>query len=316
MKEKGKMPMLSVVMPVFNGSVYLVDAISSILEQTYRDFEFVIINDGSTDNSLDIINEFSGKDSRIRVIDQENCGLPSALNRAIKESEGSLIARMDADDVSVPDRFEKQLALMNRNDFALVGAGICRINQAGSSDGVRLFPTEHSKIATVLPMRNCICHPSVIFRRDLFLEVGGYDVNYRNSQDYDLWLRLIDKGQFYNMKEPLLKYRRHDSRISAKSNKAKQTNYSVCAALNYFNRRTGLPKLMPSASASEVTSNIADLLAVVGDSYSRDCIVRHATRYARHCLTSLESRLELKRIALEKARLYQRLKWSIYEMTG
>lgn len=307
------MTTLSVVMTVFNGSIFLRDAIQSVLTQTYSDFEFLIVNDGSTDDSLNIVEELSRKDSRIRVIDQENRGLPIALNRAIKESKGDLIARMDADDVALPDRFEKQLAAIDKHALTLVGSGVYKISQTGANDGKRIYPAQHAEISAILPMRNCICHPTVVFRRDAFLSVGGYDANYQNCQDYDLWLRLIDQGRFCNLREPLLKYRRHNSRISAKDNKAKQTTYSVCAALNYFNRRKGLKELTPDTVSTEISQNIAELLRLTDDTYSRDCIIRHATRYARNSLLDKKSRIKLKRISLENASFYQKIKWNFYE---
>ncbi len=307
---------LSVVMSVFNGANYLSGAIESILHQTYENFEFIIINDGSKDASLNIINDYSAKDYRIKVINQKNKGLPAALNLAIKEANGELIARMDADDISMPDRFERQITEINKYDLALVGTGVYTMNRLGEIDGKRLFPMWHDEIKATLPMRNCICHPSVIFRRDLFWKAGGYDINYKNSQDYELWLRLIENGKFLNINEPLLKYRRHDHRISAKSNRAKQTKYSICAALNYFNRRIGCPDLFPGATSTEISNNVKKLLSSIDDRYSKDCIVRHATRYARNCMTDKDSRDELRKAVIKDFTLVQRLKWDFYNLIG
>ncbi len=308
------MPSLSVVMAVYNGEKFLSDAIDSVLLQTHRDFEFLIVNDGSTDGSLCILNEFSRKDSRVKVINQKNKGLPAALNRAVREASGELIARMDADDISLPWRFERQIADMREYGVDLVGSAVYTIDQDGSVDGRRFFPRWHDEIQATLPMRNCISHPSVIFKRGIFFEVGGYDVNFRNSQDYDLWLRLIDKYRFYNSDALLLKYRRHDDRISSKSNKSKQTNYSVCASLNYFNRRYGLDEIIPFAAAEDVICNFDSLLKICVDVYSRDCIIRHATRFARNCVQSKKDRNALKVVALRNANFYQKFKWGFYEL--
>ncbi len=310
------MPALSVVMSVFNGSDFLNESIQSILSQTFEDFEFIIVNDGSVDNSKEIIDAFARRDTRIKVIEQANMGLPASLNRAIGEANSNLIARMDSDDISLSNRFERQLEVIKNSRYDLVGTGIFKIDQFGSVERKCFFPEKHEEIAHELPMRNCISHPSVIFSRKIFGEAGGYDVRYKNSQDYDLWLRMLGKGLMCNIKEPLLKYRRHSNRISSVSNRIRQTNYSVCAALNFFNRGANLPILMPNFSPGEIINNIELLLSRINDKYSRDCILRHATRYFRYCLTDENQRITLKRLVFETANISQRLKFMVYESLG
>lgn len=203
------MPEISVIMPVYNTGTYLKEAIDSILLQTFTDFEFIIVNDGSTDHSRDVIKSYT--DSRIRYLPNEkNEGLSYTLNKGVAAAQGRYIARMDGDDISLPERFEKQLAFLNEKNADLVATTVKRIG----SDGQPL-PDWHADVAHqtyqqikhYLPKDNCLAHPTVLGKAELFKRYP-YQQEQRLAEDYDLWLRLIAAGyRIEKMKEPLLLHR-------------------------------------------------------------------------------------------------------------
>jgi glycosyltransferase involved in cell wall biosynthesis len=205
--------MISVIMPVFNGEKFLKEAITSILNQTYLNFEFIIINDGSTDQSEEII--ISYKDSRIVYKkNPENFGLIKTLNLAFSMAKGKYIARMDADDVSHPDRLLKQVDFLEHNqDYGLVGTGVNLLN---SEKLQLLYHTNHDSIKFALAFYCPFIHPSVMIRRAV---IEGMDVvfdnQYLHAEDYELWTRLVFKTKMANIPEYLLDYRMHDAQISS-----------------------------------------------------------------------------------------------------
>lgn len=205
-------PLVSVVMPAYNARRYVAEAIDSVLAQNFADFEFLIIDDGSTDGTGDLLQDYSGRDRRIRVINQPNSGVGAALNRGIEQSRGRYIARMDSDDACMPDRFEKQVDYLNRNpDCVLVGCRVLMIDQ----DGCPLFEMEsvqttHEQIDRLLmEARWSIVHPSVMMQTNVVRKVGGYNNDLVPVEDHDLFLRLAEVGKLANLPEILLKYRKH-----------------------------------------------------------------------------------------------------------
>ena len=211
--EKKVQPKISVLMPVYNGGQYLAEAIQSILNQTFTDFEFIIIDDGSTDDSLDIIKKYAGLDSRIKLISRQNKGLVYTLNEGVKIAQADFIARMDSDDISLKERFEKQLDfLMTNSEYIAVG---CLINLI-DSDGDMICPfgewLTHDDIDRA-HLRGigggAITHPSAMMRKNKILEVGGYSELYEHAEDLDLWLKLAEVGKLANLEERLFVYRQH-----------------------------------------------------------------------------------------------------------
>lgn len=222
--------MISVIMSVYNSEKYLNEAIDSILNQTYKDFEFLIVDDCSKDNSLKILEEYSQKDSRIILIKNEgNLGLTKNLNKAIKMSKGDYIARMDADDISETKRFEKQIEFLEKNKgIDIVGTFCSDINEDGIFIRNRTLPTIHSQILKILPKFNPFAHPTVMMRKEKILSIGAYNENYRTSQDYELWFRAIGKGlRVANIPEFLLKYRMNDNYVSRKSIKYRMNDIKL-----------------------------------------------------------------------------------------
>lgn len=206
------MPLVSILMAVYNGESFLAEAIESILNQTFTDFEFIIINDASTDTSVDIIQKH--KDSRIRLINNENnIGLTKSLNKGLKLAEGKYIARMDADDISLPQRLERQVKFMEDNPEV----GICGtwLQLIGQQERIIKHPVDHQDILTFMFKNNGIGHPTAFIRKDLFIEQHlFYDENYTAAQDYDLWVRASQKIRLANIPEVLVKYRIHSSQVS------------------------------------------------------------------------------------------------------
>lgn len=203
-------PAVSVVISVYNGLPYLEEAIESILRQTFENFEFIIINDGSSDGSKEVLERLAGQDGRIRLVHQKNLGLPAALNRGIGMAGGKYIARMDADDISLAGRLQHQVDFLNEHpEVGVLGTQISEINDEGTEHpNGWLLPTTPGFTAWRTLFRCCICHPSVMMRRHILSKVGGYDVSLRVAQDFDLWTRLILHTGLQNLPEVLFKRRK------------------------------------------------------------------------------------------------------------
>ncbi|GHU05641.1 hypothetical protein FACS1894205_5940 [Alphaproteobacteria bacterium] len=201
-------PKVSVLLPAYNAEKYIAEAIQSILDQTFTDFEFIIINDGSKDNTVKIIRQFV--DPRIIFIDNEqNSGLIAALNQGLDLARGEYIARMDADDISLPTRFAKQVAFMDANqDVGVLGSWV---QWFGDDCGERVLRRD-SAVGFFEVLRDCpVAHPTVMLRKSVFDKYDlRYDSDYVNCEDYELWSRAIYYTKIVNLPEILLKYRRHD----------------------------------------------------------------------------------------------------------
>ena len=215
MEEKLGTPRISVIMPVYNAGPYLGPAIDSILAQTFTDFEFLVFDDGSTDESADIIARYAKRDSRIRVFTStENKGYVTHLNDGIHKARGTYIARMDADDISLSTRFAKQVAFLDRNPkVAVLGTSVHSMDKDGTlSKGWILNATPEETRVHFL-FTNYILHPTVMMRASLIPQ-EGYREEYMPAEDFDLWTRILEKHDVCSLSEPLLSYRTHGSNIS------------------------------------------------------------------------------------------------------
>jgi glycosyltransferase involved in cell wall biosynthesis len=202
--------LISVILPVYNGGKYLNDAIESILSQTYENFEFIIINDGSKDNSLDIIKEYEKKDSRIIIISRENKGLIATLNEGIQMAKGKYIARMDQDDISLPARFKNQIEFMKKKDLDICGGNYIIIDENNKILINCEVPQNSDEILLTLASNVPFAHPSVIIKKEFLIKNDLiYGLNgYRNAEDLDLWINMYLKGaKFGNINEKTIKYR-------------------------------------------------------------------------------------------------------------
>jgi hypothetical protein len=206
-------PTISVLMPAYNAQAYLRDAVDSILRQTQQDFELILINDGSTDATAAIAEELSARDARIRYFTQENRGIVATLNRGLELCRGEFIARMDADDIAHPRRFEKQLALLRKDPRVVICGSDASI--LGRSGGVIRKPRTDAGCRAWLLVGPCFVHPSVMFRRTLVDRGLRYRPDFQYAEDYDFWHRAAALGRMCNIKEPLLAYRFHGGQLTS-----------------------------------------------------------------------------------------------------
>jgi len=203
-------PRITALMTVFNGEKYIREAIESFLNQTYKDFEFLIIDDASVDSSRDIILSF--KDPRIRLIaNEKNIGFVSSLNKGLQLAKGEYIARIDADDISMPERLEKQLIFMeNHPEVGLLGCWVENIDEFGNIIDNWHRPHENGHLRwCLLTGTNCIAHSSTFYRKKIALQLGGY--REMRAEDYDLWSRMSFQTKIYQIPEFLIRLRKHIS---------------------------------------------------------------------------------------------------------
>jgi hypothetical protein len=235
-------PRISVAMSVYNGAPFLAEAIESILAQSFGDYEFLIVNDGSRDRSAEIINAFAARDPRIRAIHQDNRGLVASLNRLVEEARAPLIARMDGDDISLPERFARQIAFLDAHpDHGVVGASTHDIDEEGRlTRNEDYHPLDHDQFLRNLGDGPLLCHPSVMMRRDVVRDAGGYRRQFVHCEDYDLWLRLSGRTKLCSIPDRLLHYRRSDTQVSSAYVLTQQIGAAV-AWLAHRERAEGRP---------------------------------------------------------------------------
>lgn len=212
---------ISVIMSVHNGARYLREAIESILSQTYTDFEFLIIDDCSNDNSPAILKEYSDKDSRIVLITNEfNLGLTKNLNKALRVAKGEYIARFDCDDVSLPNRFKEQVSYLDTHPkCGVISLWADVIDNKGTYVRTIKYPTTDKELRTALIRYNPFFHPGLMVRKEVFSAVGFYDESWRFAQDYELYFRIAKKYELGNVPQVLLKYRETGGSITGSKNK-------------------------------------------------------------------------------------------------
>jgi glycosyltransferase involved in cell wall biosynthesis len=220
MNNQSARPKISVVMPVYNCSTFLEEALASLLIQTYNDFEVLAINDGSTDNSLDILKRFAKLDSRLRIISQKNTGIVKVLNRGIEEAKGEYIARMDGDDISFPNRFADQVAVLDEKPDVVLIAGLFEVIDQSSEFLYReLVLPQDDELKRSLYLRNPIAHGSTMFRKSIVQKIGGYRDLYGPTEDLDLWMRLSKEGKFEAVPTPVYRWRMNQNGLTLTNNK-------------------------------------------------------------------------------------------------
>ena len=209
-------PRLTVLCSVYNGARFLPLALQSVWAQDYSDFELILIDDGSTDETVRIIDGAAARDERVVVIRHKNQGLTRSLNVGLKRARGEYVARQDADDVSLPGRFSAQVRFLDRHpDTVVVGCHYLRINESGTVLGRAHVPTTDLGLRLRLLEANAIPHSGATFRRREVLEAGGYDEDFSVAQDYDLWCRLALAGRLANLRQVALYRREHPRAIGA-----------------------------------------------------------------------------------------------------
>jgi len=247
-------------MVVRNMERFLADSIESILAQTFRDFEFVIVDFGSTDRSPAIVAEYQAKDSRIRLHTIGECSLPEARTASLRFAQGRYIALMDADDVSFPERVERQVAYLEAHpEVALLGSAIECMDERGARQFTREFPLTDADIRVALQRGTVLHQTTVVFRREILENVKGYRKAFPLSEDYDLWLRVIEHFRVANLAEPLVRYRIHPHQVSVRK-LAQEITCMVAARAAAQLRARGSQD--PLWHADEITSEVLAHLGV------------------------------------------------------
>jgi hypothetical protein len=246
------LPLVSVVMVIRDVERYLSEAIESILSQTFREFEFIIVDFGSRDRSKDIAASYAALDSRIKLSEIAPCSYIEAKIAACSLPKGLYIAIQDADDVSLPDRLQSEVDFLEKNpDVGFLGGAVEWIDAHGGSLATADdYPTRDPEIRSELRVRNTFWHPTVLMRREAYVLVGGYRAAFTQSDDYDLWLRMSERYQCANLREKVLKYRVHSQQLSVRKRKD-QVFCTLAARAAASLRREG--KVDPLDSAKEMT---------------------------------------------------------------
>jgi len=213
-----KQPIVSVIMPVYNSEKYLGAAIESVLRQTFKEFEFIIVDDCSSDGSLEIIKKYSKKDRRIDIVENScNLGISESRNAGLAAAKGKLIMNMDHDDICHPDRIRLQVQYLKQHpDVGIVGSDIDVINDGGKSIGERHFPKDDASIRKALIQYSPFTHPSTMVRSSAYARAGKYDKNFEPADDYELYFRIGSHSKFGNLSACLLKHRIYGSATTMK----------------------------------------------------------------------------------------------------
>lgn len=280
-------PAISVAMSVYNGEDYLAAAIESILAQSFDDFEFLILNDGSNDSSRAIIDDFAAKDGRIRAIHRENRGLIASLNQLIDEAKAPIIARMDGDDIALPERFERQFRFLADNpDYGVISSWTTDIDSQGIAYPLqgRDQPVTHEELLKAIDEGGALlCHPSAMYRRDLVQSVGGYHAAFRHCEDFDLWLRLANRTKLGSLPERLLKYRHTDGQVSNRHVVEQQLGVAA-ARLAHRERVAGRPDPTEHLDALPPLEEFDSLFGRVGAEAEARAITCAAVLYSEVAL--------------------------------
>ena len=280
---------VSVVIPVHNGEKYLAQAIESVLGQTFRDFELLIVDDGSTDGTAAIIRRFAEGDRRVRILTQENRGVAAAGNRGLHEARAEWVARLDADDVFLPEKLERQVAFLRRNpDAQIVGTLASFINHAGRPLGLvgtegPYTPAEFYRLVREdRPIY--FVNSSTLMRRETVLSIGGYREPFAPAEDVDLWIRMMEQGHLMlKVPEPLLLYRLHGDSLTMTQNARQRLLHRWAIACGEA-RVKGLPE--PSFSEfieGEKRRPVVERTRVVRQETGERLYQRAALYYAEQC---------------------------------
>jgi len=230
-------PRVSVILPCYNGEAYLREAVQSILDQTYPDFELIVVDDGSTDGSPAILRDMALDDTRLRIITRPNGGIVTALNTAIDEARGQYVARMDADDVSFPERLAFQVSYLDRHPEVVLVGGHAVGDRHPTASSTRTTGGRHAATdLSVFPPRVAVSmHPLIMIRAAALRAMGGYRCDYRHAEDYDLFIRAAAFGRLDNPPVDMLFYRRHEGAVSI-GNVEEQERSAVRAELDAIAR--------------------------------------------------------------------------------
>ncbi|MCA9143978.1 MAG: glycosyltransferase, partial [Planctomycetales bacterium] len=289
-------PLVSVLLPVYNGAPHIQQAIDSIVCQTYGTLEIIVVDDGSTDATAEILASTAAGDGRIKVITTENRGLVAALNRATAEARGQLAARMDSDDISEPNRFERQVAHMLEHPACIaLGTNVINIDASGNPTAAQpgersgfLLPDRCRDFRRFPPAPPTLVHPSAMMRTDALRRAGGYRTYFRNgAEDRDLWWRLSEAGPLHSLPDRLLRYRIHDQNRSTILNEAATADMLVSdfSAICRFNDIDDIEILESYLESQDLPAATKAYAALAGEHYPIWAL--HAYRIVRRKTWSL-----------------------------
>ncbi len=239
------MPDISVLMSVYNGGRWIRKSINSVLSQSEGDFELIIINDGSTDDTASILGSYN--DERLVILNQENMGLTKSLNRGLSIAKGEFVARIDADDICMQNRFYRQKTFLDENpDVVLVGSNAILIDENNNGIGNMVYPTSHDSLLKRLKkFKPVFPHSSIFFRKNIVISEGGYNPYFTRSQDSELYLRVSEKYALANLDQFLVKLRFSNDSLTY-SDVDLQLKMGIAALINYYRRKEGLKDLSRS----------------------------------------------------------------------
>lgn len=299
-------PKVTVLMSVYNGEKFLVGAIESILNQTYRDFEFIIIDDGSTDGTAVILARYQQMDNRIHAYNQENQGLIASLNRGCELAKGKYIARMDADDISMLERLAKQVQYMESHpEIGVLGTWIQWIDE-NSKPGRSLHPpTAPGTIGWFLIFENCLAHPSVVMRADVIKTLGFYHREAIHAEDYELWTRVIAFSIIANIPETLLQLRVWNGSISSRHSQTQEL--TVVKASHEMIRRLLGPEVSAEAAVSVHQVVMGQSLVNHQQIEQAASLIRRL--YRAYLNTSPLNRMEAREVAHDAGKKLYTLAW-------
>jgi glycosyltransferase involved in cell wall biosynthesis len=251
-----KSPKVSVLLPAYNAEKYIKQSIDSILNQTFTDFEFIIIDDCSTDSTWEIIKSYEKKDNRIVAVrNKQNLGIAGNLNKAISLSKGEYLARMDADDWSYPDRFQKQIDILEADKHTgIVGGFIDICDEELNVLYLRKYDITDTEIRKNLFKNSPFCHPAVMYRHEVTLD-NEYNIELSPTEDYDFYFRVGNQWKFSNLKDTLLKYR--TSKTQSSSLKANRQQY-----LTLYIRLKAIVEYGYKASTKDILSSLMQLVLI------------------------------------------------------
>jgi glycosyltransferase involved in cell wall biosynthesis len=304
------MPTVSVVMPVFNGAEFLDEAVFSILDQTFRDFEFIIIDDGSTDETASILQKYAEVDRRVKVFPQTNEGMIPALNRGCRLARGQYIARMDADDISLPHRLERQVEFLEGHpDIGIVGTWASRIDENGSIIGDWCLSPNPNILNWTHFFRVCVIHSTAMIRRDVLEKVNFYRPDATHAEDRDLWLRASAITEFSNVPEILLKYRvwrKSTSRRLGQQYKENQINLLALFVSQFLNRDVSMEAVNGLQGSKLDSLERIRLTAILLDEIYHAFICRNALTSGERKEISCDAAKRMGSLALRASRFSYR----------
>lgn len=311
-------PEVDVLLTVYNGERFISRTIESVLGQSLENWRLIVVNDQSTDDTARIVADHAARDKRIVVVVGPHQGIAAAANTGLAHVLAPFVARLDADDIAEPNRLATQLAFLLANPMvAAVGSDVQLIDQNDKPLRRRRMPGRALTIRETLKTRNCVIHPSSMIRTQVLDKIGGYREKFRNSEDYDLWLRIAAVGDIVNLPTCLTRYRRHATQITSQENSRRLTIYSVAAAVDYFLRYYGATEQceIDEAQPAKLADALASLYTYGPSSGDLRAINRHAMRLLRH-VTDLapSARQRLIEVVKEHLNLVERLKFRIYKI--